>query len=419
MECVVLCLWRLVRWRQAPSLSALAAKSRRHCLGWRCGPARSARPARPRRCSSTASPPAGLPRRPGCSGASAGEHGRSCVTHVTQERRNDVQEMYHQPVAAGPAEPWTSCCDLNPQSVPDDTEKNVLFLYSQLQMCLTKIMLYLMAPHVGFGLDIPVSLGEKKKKTIVRLRKRWDKCVQEPSFERPSPGPCWTGRTRLLSLRGLRFSQRPIGWSWDPVKCNVNWGQDAFIHYIWFVVNCFINRPQSYVRMRTSGKENNMLTDVVAFWNIFFSSTPLLLVVLVAFLCTDCSPETSCGVFSQQTAPVDCLVSSIQTTHKHTHTCRWQSNRWKICKWFVNVCRPPFDFSLSLSTDLTVGAWFLRVESEQEFHFVDTIMQWGELFLAGDGDDQEEQDCRRHNRTLDGTCRSLKGAILAIYHCQI
>lgn len=86
MECVVLCLWRLVRRRQAPSLSALAAKSRCHCLRWWCGPARSARPARPRRCSSTASPPAGLPRRPGWSGASAGEHGRSCVTHVTREK---------------------------------------------------------------------------------------------------------------------------------------------------------------------------------------------------------------------------------------------------------------------------------------------------------------------------------------------
>lgn len=34
-------------------------------------------------------------------------------------------------------------------------------------MCLTKIMLYLMAPHVGFGLDIPVSLGEKKKKKLL------------------------------------------------------------------------------------------------------------------------------------------------------------------------------------------------------------------------------------------------------------
>lgn len=79
-----------------------------------------------------------------------------------------MQEMYHQPVAAGPAESWTSCCDLNSQSVAGNMEKNVIFLYSLLQMCLTKIMLYLMAPHVGFGLDIPVSLGEKTKENYCK-----------------------------------------------------------------------------------------------------------------------------------------------------------------------------------------------------------------------------------------------------------
>lgn len=42
------------------------------------------------------------------------------------------------------------------------------------------------------------------------------------------------------------------------------------MHYVWFVVNCFINKPQSYVKMCTSGKENNMLTDVLPFKKIKF-----------------------------------------------------------------------------------------------------------------------------------------------------
>lgn len=65
-----------------------------------------------------------------------------------------------------------------------------------------------------------------------------------------------------------------------------------------------------------------------------FPSTPLLQVVLVAFHRTDCAPQTSCGVFSQQTAPADCLVSSIQT---HTFADNNQAHGK-----YVNVCH--FDF---------------------------------------------------------------------------
>lgn len=125
----------------------------------------------------------------------------------------------------------------------------------------------------------------------------------------------------------------------------------------------------------------------------FFSSTPLLQVVLVAFHRTDCATQTSCGVFPQQTTAVDCLVSSIQTTHKHTHLQMTMKPTESILM-FANFI---LIFIVWVSIDHAVSPPFLRIELKQNILFSDAELQWSELFLAGDGDDQQEQDCQWHN----------------------
>lgn len=87
-QCFVVRLWRPVGWKQAPSLSALAAESCCHGLGWWYGPARGAGPVHLRRCRGTASRPAGLPPHPGGREASAGEHGRSCHKQFEGEEKS-------------------------------------------------------------------------------------------------------------------------------------------------------------------------------------------------------------------------------------------------------------------------------------------------------------------------------------------
>lgn len=47
---------------------------------------------------------------------------------------------------------------------------------------------------------------------------------------------------------------------------------------------------------------------------------------------------------------------------------------------------------MSLNTDLAVGSWCLSVQCEEGFFRCGAAGQIGELFLAGDGDDQQEQD---------------------------
>lgn len=47
---------------------------------------------------------------------------------------------------------------------------------------------------------------------------------------------------------------------------------------------------------------------------------------------------------------------------------------------------------LSLNTDLAVSSWCLGVRCEEGFFRCGADVQSGELFLAGDGDDQQEQD---------------------------
>lgn len=155
------------------------------------------------------------------------------------------------------------------------------------------------------------------------------------------------------------------------------------MHYILFVVDCLISKPQTYVRMCTSGKENNMLTASLK--NLFF----------LPHLCCKSSSLHSIvlTVLHRRVVAFSLSRQRPQTVwylrYKHTHlqiTIKPMESMSMFAILILNRVR--------VSTDHAVSPSFLRIELEQNLLSSNAGVQWGELFLAGDGDDQQEQDCR-------------------------